>query len=85
MIPDEMENSPAVAVNPFTAANVAGILQARGWAVAELPAEQTAWCEHAAAILGTQAADRDGGAGRHAGVSPLPRRSGGHGAEGRWP
>jgi nondiscriminating glutamyl-tRNA synthetase len=60
MKPEKMENSPAVAVNPFTAADVAGILQARGWAVAELPAEQCAWCEHAAAILGTQAADRDG-------------------------
>jgi nondiscriminating glutamyl-tRNA synthetase len=57
---EKMENSPAVAVNPFAAADVAGILQARGWAVAELPAEQTAWCEHAAAILGGQAADRDG-------------------------
>jgi nondiscriminating glutamyl-tRNA synthetase len=60
MIPDEKENSPAVAANPFTAADVAGILRERGWAVAELPAEQAAWCEHAAAILGTQAADRDG-------------------------
>ena len=54
-----MENSPAVAVNPFTAADVAGILRERGWAAAELAAEQVAWCEHAAAILGTQAADRE--------------------------
>jgi nondiscriminating glutamyl-tRNA synthetase len=60
MKPKEMENSPAVAGNPFAAADVAGILQERGWAVAELPVEQAAWCEHAAAILGTQAADRDG-------------------------
>jgi nondiscriminating glutamyl-tRNA synthetase len=56
----EMENWPAVAMNPFAAPDVARILRERGWAVAELPAEQTAWCEHAAAILGTQAADRDG-------------------------
>ena len=60
MIPDEMENLPAVAVNPFTAADVAGILRERGWAAGEFSAEQVAWCEHAAAILGTQAADRDG-------------------------
>ena len=60
MTPKEMENSPAVAGNPFTAAAVAGILRERGWAVAELPAKQAAWCERAAAILGSQAADRDG-------------------------
>jgi nondiscriminating glutamyl-tRNA synthetase len=60
MKPEKMENSPAVAVNRFAAADVAGILRERGWAVGELPAEQAAWCEHAAAILGTQAADRDG-------------------------
>lgn len=59
MMPKEMENSPAVAVNPFTPADVAGILQERGWAAAELSAEKVAWCEHAAAILGTQVADRE--------------------------
>lgn len=57
-MPKEMENSPAVAVNPFTAADVAGILQERGWAAGELPVDQVAWCEHAAAILGTQVTDR---------------------------
>src|SRR5258708_23237516 len=59
MIPDQMENSPALAVNPFAAADVAGILRERGWAASELSAEQVAWCEHAAAILGMQAADRE--------------------------
>src|SRR6266436_6383797 len=59
MIPDQMENSPALAVNPFAAADVAAILGERGWAASELSAEQVAWCEHAAAILGTQAADRE--------------------------
>jgi nondiscriminating glutamyl-tRNA synthetase len=59
MIPEQMENSPAVAVNPFAAADVADILRARGWAAGELSAEQVAWCEHAAAILGRQVADRD--------------------------
>jgi nondiscriminating glutamyl-tRNA synthetase len=59
MMPDEMENSPAVVVNPFAAADVAGILRERAWAADEFSAEQAAWCEHAAAILGTQAADRE--------------------------
>jgi nondiscriminating glutamyl-tRNA synthetase len=54
----EMENSPAVAVNPFTGADVAGILAERGWVAGELSPEQIAWCDHAAAILGPQAADR---------------------------
>jgi len=54
-----MENSPAVVVNPFAAADVAGILRERAWAADEFSVEQVAWCEHAAAILGTQAADRE--------------------------
>jgi hypothetical protein len=61
MKPENVENSPAIVVNPFTAADIAGILRDRGWATwarGELSAEQVAWCEHAAAILGTQAADR---------------------------
>jgi len=58
-----MENSSAVVVNPFTPADVAGILRERGWAAGELSAEQVAWCEHAAAILGPQAADREALAG----------------------
>src|SRR6266436_596298 len=60
MIPEGMGNSHAVVVNPFTSADVAGILREQGWAATELSAEQVAWCEHAAAILGTQAADRAG-------------------------
>ena len=56
---DEMENSPAVAVNPFTGGDVAGILVERGWAGGDLSPQQLAWCEHAVAILGPQAADRD--------------------------
>jgi glutamyl/glutaminyl-tRNA synthetase len=55
---DEITDS-TVAVNPFAAADVTGILLERGWAAGELSAEQVAWCEHAAAILGTQVADRD--------------------------
>jgi hypothetical protein len=58
-MPNEMGNSPAVAVNPFTGADVAGILVGRGGAGGELSPEQVGWCEHAAAILGPQAADRN--------------------------
>ena len=53
-----MGNSPAVAVNASTAADVAGILAERGWARGELSTEQFAWCGHAAAILGPQVTDR---------------------------
>src|SRR5258707_5558900 len=56
---DEMGNSPAVVVNPFTGADVAAILLEHGWVGAELTAEEIAWCERAAAILGVHAADRD--------------------------
>jgi len=58
MTPNEIPKS-AVAVNAFTGADVAGILFAHGWAGTELTAAQAAWCEHAAAILGVHAADRD--------------------------
>ena len=53
-----MENSPALAVNAFTGADIAAIIAERGWAAGELSPEQLAWCEHAAAILRPQAADR---------------------------
>jgi hypothetical protein len=59
MMLDEIGNSPAVAVNPFTGADVAGILAERSWVAGELAAGQVAWCERAAAILGPQATDRD--------------------------
>jgi nondiscriminating glutamyl-tRNA synthetase len=58
MIPG-MGNSADVAVNPFTGADVAGILAERGWAAGELSAAQVAWCEHAGALLGAHAADRE--------------------------
>ena len=54
-----MGNSPVAAVNPFSAADVAGVLLEQGWAGAELTNEQTSWCERAAALLGVHAADRD--------------------------
>jgi hypothetical protein len=47
-------------VNPFVATDVAGVLRERGWGGAVLSAEQVAWCERAAFLLGSQVADRDG-------------------------
>jgi hypothetical protein len=58
MIPADPSDVPVAAVNPFTAADVLGILRERGWLVAEPTAEQNAWCEHAAVILGGHVADR---------------------------
>ena len=58
MRPEDQTDAPVAAVNPFTSADVLGILRERGWLVAEPTAEQIAWCEHAAAILGGHAADR---------------------------
>jgi len=60
------DNDPiekAETANPFIAADVVSILRERGWLAGEATAEQNAWCERAAAILGPQAADRDSLAG----------------------
>jgi len=54
---DPIEKVEAAA-NPFTAADVLGILRERGWLVGAPTPEQNAWCERAAAILGVQVADR---------------------------
>jgi len=58
MLPEETSTDTAAAVNLFTAADVAAILIAHGWLAAEPSAEQLAWCERAAALLGPHAADR---------------------------
>jgi hypothetical protein len=58
MIPAEHSDGPVAAGNPFTAKDVAAILRERGWLVAEPSAEQLAWCERAALMLGGHAADR---------------------------
>ncbi len=44
--------------NNFTAADVAAILREHNWHTSELTSEQSAWCEHAATLLGPQSADR---------------------------
>ncbi len=56
--PDHSE-ALAAAANPFTSADVLAILRERGWLATEPTPGQAAWCEHAAAILGGHAADRD--------------------------
>jgi nondiscriminating glutamyl-tRNA synthetase len=54
-----LEEKPAtteVASNPFTGAEISNILRDTGWLAGELSPEP--WCEHTAAILGTQVADK---------------------------
>ncbi|MFI5058766.1 MAG: hypothetical protein ACHQLQ_11320 [Candidatus Acidiferrales bacterium] len=58
MLPEETSTNTVAAVNLFTAADVAAILNAHGWLATEPSAEQLMWCEHAAALLGPHAADR---------------------------
>jgi Anticodon binding domain len=55
-MPEEMPGITEVA-NPFTSQDVAKILRDRGWVTGDVTPTQIAWCEHAAAILGTQVAD----------------------------
>lgn len=52
------DQTNAVASNPFTSADVLAILRECGWLTADPTPEIDAWCAHAAAILGTNAADR---------------------------
>ena len=58
--PPPMPNQePAPSIeNNFTAHDVVQILREQNWHTSELTAEQSTWCEHAAALLGPQCADR---------------------------
>jgi glutamyl/glutaminyl-tRNA synthetase len=56
----EPGENQTVAVNPFCAADVGDVLVERGWQTGEASAQQHAWCERAAFLLGTQVADRAG-------------------------
>ena len=58
MPPEESLPEPVAAVSPFTAPVVVEILRTRSWLVLEPSAEQGAWCERAASLLGPHAADR---------------------------
>jgi hypothetical protein len=58
MLPERQIRDVA-APNLFTGADVAEILRERGWLAAEASSpELDAWCERAAAMLGSHAADR---------------------------
>ena len=54
----DKQTSETVTANPFTSADILAILLERGWLTTDATAEIDAWCAHAAAILGAQAADR---------------------------
>lgn len=49
---------PVPATNNFAAEDIAEILRAQGWLLADASPAQLAWCEHAAALLGPQVSDR---------------------------
>jgi hypothetical protein len=49
---------PTPAENKFASSDVVEILRQRGWHGEVFSAEQFAWCQRAAALLGPQAADR---------------------------
>jgi len=55
---EERASSVAATANPFTATDVSQILQKCGWAPPQLSPAQSAWCEHAAAVLGPQVSHR---------------------------
>jgi glutamyl/glutaminyl-tRNA synthetase len=57
--PDQTD-ALASATNPFSAGDVLAILRERGWVPVEFvpTLEVEAWCEHAAAILGSHVPDR---------------------------
>src|SRR5215467_698682 len=52
------ESHPTSAANEFTGADVAAILGERNWHTTELSEPQLAWCQRAAALLGTHCSDR---------------------------
>jgi hypothetical protein len=57
---DELHEAEAPRVNPFSGSDVLEILRHREWLVGEASAEQMAWCERAAFLLGAQVEDRAG-------------------------
>jgi nondiscriminating glutamyl-tRNA synthetase len=59
MASEEKPGAPVVSVKALTAKDVAEILRERGWLAAEPSTGQIAWCERAAALLGSHAADRN--------------------------
>ena len=58
MLPGNRSDAPVETANPFTAADVHAILRERRWLETEPSAEQHAWCERAARMLGGHVTDR---------------------------
>jgi nondiscriminating glutamyl-tRNA synthetase len=58
MTSDQAPASTETTANPFVAADVVEILRERGWLSGEPSSEQAAWCDRAAAMLGSRAGDR---------------------------
>lgn len=54
------EPASAPAENKFSTADIQQILRAHSWLMAEPTAEQIAWCERAAELLGRKSADTTG-------------------------
>lgn len=54
----EIPNASIASANALTASDVAAVLRERGWLTGDPSAEQLAWCERAAALLGPHASDR---------------------------
>ena len=52
------QRGATLATNPFTLADVLAIVRERGWLTTDPTPEIDAWCGHAAASIGRQAADR---------------------------
>jgi hypothetical protein len=64
MAVEEIPPQSGVALtNPFSAADVLGVLREGGWISGDASPEQNAWCERAAFLLGPQVADREALAG----------------------
>jgi nondiscriminating glutamyl-tRNA synthetase len=59
MAPGERPREPVANGNAFGAKDVVAILRERGWLATEPSAAQIAWCERAASLLGSHAADRN--------------------------
>jgi nondiscriminating glutamyl-tRNA synthetase len=57
---DKQTKAVAGGVSAHTAADILEVLRERGWLTASPTPELTAWCEHAAALLGGHAANRAG-------------------------
>jgi nondiscriminating glutamyl-tRNA synthetase len=57
---DKQARAAAGGVRAHTTADILEVLRERGWLTANPTPEVTAWCEHAAALLGGHAANRAG-------------------------